>query len=188
MTAKRLSASKMNELTKFAMGSMEVRALPATAAHALMVLQSDTQMVSMLYRTHKSLPPASKVSSLYVFDALARAARSHAVKHNVTGDVMASAGNSATFLLKMEGVLDGLVRDMMNLSDVPETQVRGRFRVPFPVVARAFYCGHLSSRAGGCSSLATVSIYLDLLSVLQQRVPARVGPLYVRATTACDLL
>ena len=77
-------------------------------------------MVSMLYRTHKSLQPQYKVPSLYAFDALARAARTHALKHGFTGD--AHPGNSATFLLKLEAVLEGLFQDMMS-SGVPEGKV-----------------------------------------------------------------
>jgi protein NRD1 len=76
-------------------------------------------MVSMLYRTHKSLQPQFKVPSLYAFDALARAARDHA-KHGFTGDVQ--SGNSATFLLKLEAVLEGLFQDIMG-SSVPEGKV-----------------------------------------------------------------
>ncbi|KAI0272501.1 hypothetical protein BC834DRAFT_349866 [Gloeopeniophorella convolvens] len=81
------------------------------------LLQHDAQMVSTLYRTHKSLDPQYKVPSLYAFDALARAARNHATKHGLTGD--AQPGNSASFLLKLEAVLEGLFYDMMN-SGVPE--------------------------------------------------------------------
>ncbi|CAK5267655.1 unnamed protein product [Mycena citricolor] len=58
VNAKRLSASKMNNLTEIALKSMA----------------DDTQLVSILFRTHKSLQSAAKISSLYVFDALARAA------------------------------------------------------------------------------------------------------------------
>lgn len=70
--------------------------------------------MSILYRSHKSLPVAAKVSSLYAFDALCRAARSNATKNGLTGDIHAPKGNSATFLLKVEGVLDGLVKDMIS--------------------------------------------------------------------------
>jgi len=42
---------------------------------------------------------------------LARAARGHALKHRCTGE--AKSGNSATFLLKLEAVLEGLFQDMM---------------------------------------------------------------------------
>ncbi|KAJ7759202.1 hypothetical protein B0H16DRAFT_1534769 [Mycena metata] len=103
--AKRLSASKMNNLTEVALKSM----------------QDDTQLVSILYRTHKSLQPAAKVSSLYVFDALARAARTQVVKQRLTGDINSVKGNCATFLLKVEGVLEGLVQDMLSIS-TPESK------------------------------------------------------------------
>ncbi|KAJ7446765.1 hypothetical protein FB451DRAFT_787082 [Mycena latifolia] len=103
--AKRLSASKMNNLTDIALKSM----------------QDDTQLVSILYRTHKSLQPPAKVSSLYVFDALARAARSQAVKQNLTGDINSRKGNCATFLLKVEGVLEGLFQDMISAA-TPESK------------------------------------------------------------------
>jgi protein NRD1 len=76
----------------------------------------------MLYRTHKSLQPQFKVPSLYAFDALARAARAHALKHGE-----ARSGNSATFLLKLEAVLEGLFQDMMS-STVPEGKVSKNIR------------------------------------------------------------
>ncbi|KAJ7504290.1 hypothetical protein B0H11DRAFT_510253 [Mycena galericulata] len=103
--AKRLSASKMNNLTDIALRSM----------------QDDTHLVSILYRTHKSLQPAAKVSSLYVFDALARAARSQVVKQGLTGDINSRKGNCATFLLKVEGVLEGLFQDMISAA-TPESK------------------------------------------------------------------
>jgi hypothetical protein len=77
-------------------------------------------MVSTLYRTHKALQPQFKVPSLYAFDALARAARGHSTKHGFAGD--SQPGNSATFLLKLEAILEGLFRDMMG-PDVPEGKV-----------------------------------------------------------------
>jgi hypothetical protein len=91
----------------------------SSAQHFFFLSQNDVQMVSMLYRTHKSLEPQYKVPSLYAFDALARAARTHALKHGFTGD--AQSGNSATFLLKLEAVLEGLFQDMS--SGVPEGKV-----------------------------------------------------------------
>ncbi|KAJ6619886.1 hypothetical protein B0H10DRAFT_1127585 [Mycena sp. CBHHK59/15] len=103
--AKRLSASKMNNLTEIALKSM----------------QDDTQLVSILYRTHKSLQTPAKVSSLYVFDALARAARAQVVKHGLTGDIISRKGNAATFLLKVEGVLEGLFQDMIS-AGTPESK------------------------------------------------------------------
>ncbi|KZV96806.1 hypothetical protein EXIGLDRAFT_608803 [Exidia glandulosa HHB12029] len=109
VTAKRLSASKISKLTDIALKGME----------------NDTQLVSILYRTHKSLPASSKVSSLYVFDALSRAARSFANKNGIVGDIQAPLGNCATFLLKVEGVLDGLIQDLMS-SGAPEAQEKTR--------------------------------------------------------------
>ncbi|KZT21581.1 hypothetical protein NEOLEDRAFT_1139198 [Neolentinus lepideus HHB14362 ss-1] len=102
---KHLSASRMNKLTEIALKSME----------------NDTQLVSTLYRTHKNLPAKAKISSLYAFDALARAARHKASKHGVPGDADSEKGNCATFLLKVEGVLEGLFQDMVS-SGSPEAK------------------------------------------------------------------
>ncbi|KAG6836772.1 hypothetical protein H0H93_003550 [Arthromyces matolae] len=82
---------------------------------AMKAMENDTQLVSTLYRTHKSLPPTAKVSSLYVFDALSRAAKHHANKHGVSGDSDSGTSNCATFLLKIESVLEGLFEDMMTV-------------------------------------------------------------------------
>ena len=76
-------------------------------------MQHDTQMVSVMYRTHKGLSSNSKVCSLYAFDALARAARHQVNKHNMVADVNSEKGNCATFLLKIQGVLDGLFEDLI---------------------------------------------------------------------------
>lgn len=78
----------------------------------------------MLYRTHKSLPKSQKVSSLYVFDSLARAARHQANKHSLPVKESSSdkAGNAGTFLFKLEGILDGLVEDMVAVG-TPEAMV-----------------------------------------------------------------
>ncbi|KAI0701476.1 hypothetical protein BC835DRAFT_212520 [Cytidiella melzeri] len=94
--AKRLSASKIEKLTEL----------------ALKLMEHDTQLVSILYRTHKSSSAASKINSLYAFDALARAARNQVAKQNV--DVHAIVGNCATFLIKVEGVLEGLFQDVLS--------------------------------------------------------------------------
>ncbi|KAF9530464.1 hypothetical protein CPB83DRAFT_810869 [Crepidotus variabilis] len=97
VNAKRLSASKMTALTDIALKNME----------------HDTQMVSILYRTHKSLTSAtSKIFSLYAFDALCRAAKNHSTKHNISGDISTQPGNTSTFLLKVAGVVEGLFQDM----------------------------------------------------------------------------
>ncbi|KAL4065843.1 hypothetical protein V8B97DRAFT_1932274 [Scleroderma yunnanense] len=105
VSAKRLSASKMNRLTEIAMKA----------------LQDDAKLVAILYRTHKSLPNSAKVSSLYAFDALARAARSAVTKHGITGDLNSEKGNAATFLLKVEGILEGLFQDMIAIGN-PEAK------------------------------------------------------------------
>ena len=76
-------------------------------------MQHDTQMVSVMYRTHKRLASNAKVCSLYAFDALARAARHQVNKHNMVADVNSEKGNCATFLLKIQGVLDGLFEDLI---------------------------------------------------------------------------
>ena len=78
--------------------------------------------MSTLYRTHKSLSRSGKISSLYVFDALSRAARNQVNKQGLTGDLSSALGNCATFLLKVEGVLDGLFQDMVTLSH-PDSKV-----------------------------------------------------------------
>ncbi|KAI0305873.1 hypothetical protein B0F90DRAFT_1623813, partial [Multifurca ochricompacta] len=107
VSTKRVSVSKMNRLSEVAKKCFE----------------NDAQMVSMLYRMHKSLQPQFKVPSLYAFDALARAARGLTTKHGVTGDTQ--SGNSATFLLKLEAVLEGLFQDMMG-SSVPEGKEKAK--------------------------------------------------------------
>lgn len=78
----------------------------------------------MLYRTHKSLPSSQKVSSLYVFDALARAAKHQANKRSLPIKEIGSdkPGNAGTFLFKLEGILDGLVEDMVAVG-TPEAMV-----------------------------------------------------------------
>lgn len=86
--------------------------------------QFDTQLVSVLYRTHKGLPASSKISSLYVFDALARAAKHQAVKRNMSAN--SAKGNPATFMSKLEGILEDLFADLVaTTSTVPELKVCG---------------------------------------------------------------
>lgn len=88
----------------------------AVASAHFLYFQHDTQLVSILYRNHKSLPTAAaKISSLYIFDALARAARHHSTKHGLSGDAFTHPGNSASFLFKMGGVVEGLFQDMMTI-------------------------------------------------------------------------
>lgn len=69
--------------------------------------------MSILYRTHKALPAPSKIHSLYVFDALSRAARHQVNKHELSAG--SSQGNAATFLAKIEGILEGLFQDMLSV-------------------------------------------------------------------------
>ncbi|KAG7445041.1 uncharacterized protein BT62DRAFT_898140 [Guyanagaster necrorhizus] len=97
VTAKRLSASKVTKLTEVALKSMK----------------DDVQLVSILYRTHKALPAPSKIHSLYVFDALSRAARHQVNKHDLSAG--SSQGNAATFLSKVEGILEGLFQDILSV-------------------------------------------------------------------------
>lgn len=70
-----------------------------------------------MFRTHRTLSPAGKVNSLYVFDALARAARSQINKHRLVPPSDPSQGNCATFIVKVEGVLDSLWQDLLSTRD-----------------------------------------------------------------------
>ncbi|KAF9006109.1 hypothetical protein BDQ17DRAFT_1423815 [Cyathus striatus] len=106
--AKRLSASKMQKLTET----------------ALKIMDKDTQVVSILYRTHMGTSGPAKLHSLYVFDALARAARHQVNKHGFIADSKSQTGNCASFLLKAEGVVEGVLRDTV-LSGNSESKVSG---------------------------------------------------------------
>jgi protein NRD1 len=77
---------------------------------------------------HKALAPSQKVSSLYVFDALLRAAQSQVVKHGITTPPESSSGkgNAATFLSKVEGVADSLFEDMISTGN-SEAKVSGLY-------------------------------------------------------------
>ncbi|KAH7326892.1 hypothetical protein B0J17DRAFT_221746 [Rhizoctonia solani] len=108
VTAKRLSNSKMVALTELAVENMHL----------------DTQMISLMYRTHKGLPTPSKVSSLYVFDSVARAAYRTKTKKGLVADLN-STGNAASFLVRLEGMLDGLVEDMLT-NGPPEAKEKTR--------------------------------------------------------------
>ncbi|KAF8202289.1 hypothetical protein BJ912DRAFT_436157 [Pholiota molesta] len=106
VNAKRLSASKMTNLTDLAMKNME----------------HDTSLVSILYRTHKTLSSTTaKVFSLYIFDALSRAAKHHSTKNGLSGDAFTHPGNSASFLSKIGGVVEGLFQDLVT-SGSPEAK------------------------------------------------------------------
>jgi protein NRD1 len=91
--------------------------------------QNDMELVLVLFKTHKGLAPSQKVSSLYVFDALVRAAHSHVVKHSVVADSAPGKGNAATFLAKIEGIVEGLFEDMMS-SGASGAEVSSFFQCP----------------------------------------------------------
>ncbi|KAG8713373.1 hypothetical protein FRC11_012409 [Ceratobasidium sp. 423] len=108
VTAKRLSGSKMAALTELAVENMHL----------------DTQMISLMYRTHKGLPARNKISSLYVFDSVARAAHRTKSKRGLVADLN-TAGNAASFLVRLEGMLDGIVEDML-ANGPPEAKEKSR--------------------------------------------------------------
>ena len=66
-----------------------------------------------LYRLHRTLAPCSpqKINSLYCFDSIARACRSK-VKKGI-GAKIEKTGTFAGLLQQIEGVLDGLVDDLI---------------------------------------------------------------------------
>lgn len=88
-------------------------------------LQNDTYLVTSLYRLHRNLSPSSpqKIFSLYCFDSIARACRSK-VKKGI-GAKIEKKGTFAGFLQQMEGILDGLVEDLVATREVdwPEGRV-----------------------------------------------------------------
>lgn len=107
----------MKEINAIAMKNMEVRSCSRPSENSShsphpLSLQNDTQLVSILYRTHKTLSASCKIHSLYVFDSLSRAAKHQVDKQGLTGNLTSERGNCATFLLKVDGVLDGLFQDM----------------------------------------------------------------------------
>jgi hypothetical protein len=111
-------------------------------------------MISLMYRLHKSLPAPNKVSSLYVFDSIARAAYRQKSKKVLVVDLNSADGNAATFLVRLEGILDGLVEDML-AHGPPEAKVsrvylshpeaiRASGLVSFPRDTRFCLCPHLT--------------------------------------------
>ncbi|KIM44694.1 hypothetical protein M413DRAFT_442649 [Hebeloma cylindrosporum] len=156
--AKRLSASKMNNLTDIAVRNME----------------HDTQLVSILYRTHKTLPtPAAKVSSLYVFDALSRAAKHHSMKHGLSGDAFTYPGNSASFLFKVGGVVEGLFQDMVTSGSV-ESKEKTKKILDIWVKGNTFPSTILSLLS---------NILKGTEKVLEPKAPSTVDPRISRQTT-----
>lgn len=102
LAAPRLSASKVAQLSRLALHHV---------AH-------DHHIVTTLYKLNAALPPAShsRISSLYVFDAIARAAQSAASKgvgKELTNE--RGKGTQASLLRKLEGVVaswvDGMIDD-----------------------------------------------------------------------------
>lgn len=79
-------------------------------------------MISLMYRMHKGLPAPNKVSSLYVFDSISRAAHRQKSKKAQVADLNSTVGNAASFLVRLEGILDGLVEDML-VHGPPEAKV-----------------------------------------------------------------
>ena len=71
-------------------------------------------MVLTLHRTHQALSPSVKGRSLYAFDALARAARHQVNKNNLVADMNSERGNCATFLRRLESILDGFFQDLVS--------------------------------------------------------------------------
>jgi protein NRD1 len=84
-------------------------------AQTLTAQNKDTEVVTTFYRVNAALPPASpgRISSLYVFDAIARAARKDADREKEKGK--AREGRGMTGLIsKMEGVADAWVGGMVD--------------------------------------------------------------------------
>lgn len=90
-------------------------------------------MVSAMYRTHKTLQSPQKVPSLYAFDALARSARSQVSKGKLSPP-QPGKPNAASFLLKLEGVLEGLFKDLGNITDLPEVKVGNYIEALYRIV------------------------------------------------------
>lgn len=99
--APRLSGSKIKELSD----------------SALRLVANDHHLVTSLLRLNTSLPTAStsRISSLYVFDAIARAAKSQVDKGNGrTPSTVRGQGTNAGLLAKMEGVVESWVAGMVD--------------------------------------------------------------------------
>lgn len=101
MTASRLSGSKVAELI--------------TQSQKLTSQNLDTEVVTTFYRINSGLPPASvgRISSLYVFDGIARAARKDADKEREKGKAREGKGMTG-LIVKMEGVVDAWVGGMVD--------------------------------------------------------------------------
>ncbi|KAF8307789.1 hypothetical protein DL93DRAFT_2222028 [Clavulina sp. PMI_390] len=103
VTAKRLSGSKLTALTELAMKNMK----------------SDARIVSALFRTIRQVPSENKISTLYAFDSVARAAKNQAVKKGLSAK--AAEGNAATFMVKLEAIVEDVFSDLAKATtEVPE--------------------------------------------------------------------
>ena len=98
--ASRLSGSKVQELIKL----------------SVQLVEDDSHIVTTFFKLNRSLDSASpqRISSLYVFDAIAREARK-LVDKGVGREVRGSGGKGtqASLLLKMEGVVDSWVEGLL---------------------------------------------------------------------------
>ncbi|OCF57066.1 hypothetical protein L486_05925 [Kwoniella mangroviensis CBS 10435] len=101
ITAPRLSGSKVQKL----------------ASQAIELVAEDYQLVTTFFKLNASLPPASqsRISSLYVFDAIARAAKSDLNKGIGTQvNKERGKGTQAGLLLKLEGVVDSWIEGLLD--------------------------------------------------------------------------
>ena len=96
VTAPRLSGTKVQSLTAQAL--------------ALSNQNLDADLITRFFRLNKGLPPTStsRISSLYVFDAIVRGAKSASGKDKGKG----KAGGAMGLLNKMEGVVESWVTGM----------------------------------------------------------------------------
>lgn len=86
---------------------------------AIKLVAHDHHIVTALLKLNTSLPPAStqRISSLYVFDAIARAAKSAITKGGEAARVTSTErgkGTPAGLLAKMEGVVDSWIEGMVD--------------------------------------------------------------------------
>ncbi|GAA5961998.1 hypothetical protein JCM3765_007191 [Sporobolomyces pararoseus] len=95
---------------------------------ALDNVSSDTALITLLYRHHKKATPTHKLTSLYLIDAIARAARSKYKKEGKAKqqeessttpkdeppqpETSAGSGTCGSFLKKIEGLLSKIVLDV----------------------------------------------------------------------------
>ncbi|GAA5994250.1 hypothetical protein JCM5350_001822 [Sporobolomyces pararoseus] len=95
---------------------------------ALENVSSDTSLITLLYRHHKKAAPTHKLTSLYLIDAIARAARSKYKKEGKAkqqeeptttpkdqppeSESSAGTGTCGSFLKKLEGLLSKIVLDV----------------------------------------------------------------------------